>query len=362
MKQFEVNLGTRSYPIACGNGILGDVGSMCRVLGLGTSAVLVSNSTIGRIYGDVVQQSLLKAGVQSLRFDMPDGEQYKNSATLESLYDVLFDAGLDRNSFLVALGGGVVGDLTGFAAATFLRGIDFVQVPTTLLAQVDSSVGGKTGINHRRGKNLIGAFHQPRCVVIDTATLDTLPDREFRSGLAEVVKYGVVCDGTFFEDIANTARKLLHRDKDLLLDVIMRSCAIKAEVVANDEREGGYRAVLNYGHTFAHAVETLTGYGRYLHGEAVAIGMVQASRLSERNGYASCSDSARLVGLLKELNLPVELPLFTPEEYYEAMLRDKKVRDKGINFVFNKGIGDFVIERVSNWDFLLYPVREMVKS
>lgn len=362
MRRFEVSLGTRSYPIISGRGLLDSVGSLCRDLGLGKSAVIVSNSTVGNIYGQRVFQSLGDAGIQVHSFHIPDGEYYKNSATLDSLYDVLIDAGLDRKSFLVALGGGVVGDLTGFAAATFLRGIDFVQVPTTLLAQVDSSVGGKTGINHSKGKNLIGAFYQPRCVVIDPATLDTLPDREFRSGFAEIVKYGVVCDRSFFDFVANNAHELLLRDSDLLLDVIMRSCEIKSEVVANDECESGYRAVLNYGHTFAHAVEKLSGYGKYLHGEAVSIGMVLSSRLSERKGYALPSDSDRILGLLKNLNLPVDLPVFSPDAYYEAMLCDKKVRERGINFVFNRGIGHFIIERVSNWEFLLDPVREMVTS
>jgi len=228
-----------------------------------------------------------------------------------------------------------------------------VQVPTTLLAQVDSSVGGKTGVNHERGKNLIGAFYQPGLVLIDTATLDTLPEREYLSGLAEVVKYGIVLDGDLFGYISTNAGKILDRDKDCLQMVIKRSCSIKASIVEKDEKEAGLRAVLNYGHTLGHAVETLTSYKRYTHGEAVAIGMAQAAKLSESMGFSVRAETERIISLLEALHLPVEIPYFTPSAYTDALLHDKKARDGGINFVFNKGIGDFHMSRVNDLNALL---------
>lgn len=353
MDEFAVNLGERSYRIRFGSGILSVLGSLCRELALGDKVAVVTNPTVGKHYLEPVSSSLAAAGFKVQQVEIPDGESYKNSRTLDRIYDALIEGGLNRHSFLVALGGGVVGDMAGYAAATFLRGIPFVQVPTTLLAQVDSSVGGKTGINHPLGKNLIGAFYQPRLVLIDTDTLETLPEREYLSGLAEVVKYGAVCDAAFFDLLADGSGRLLARDKEMLLAAIRSSCALKASVVERDEREGGYRAVLNYGHTFAHAVESLTGYSQYLHGEAVAVGMARAARLSEAKGYAKNEQTERIVDLLSSLGLPTELPAFTADQYLEAMLRDKKVRDSGINFVFNRGIGDSIIEKVSDWDFLL---------
>jgi 3-dehydroquinate synthase len=351
-----VSLGDRSYAIRFGAGILSGIGALCRELRLGSTVAVVTNPTVGRYYLESIAESLAQAGFVVRTIEIPDGERHKNSQTLNEIYDALISAGLNRQSFLVALGGGVVGDITGFAASTFLRGIPFVQVPTTLLAQVDSSVGGKTGINHPLGKNLVGTFYQPCLVLIDTDTLDTLPEKEYLSGLAEVVKYGAVCDASFFAFLSSEAAKLLVRDKGDLLAAIRRSCSLKASVVERDEREGGYRAVLNYGHTFAHAVESLTGYSRYLHGEAVAMGMVQAARLSEAKGYARREETLRIVDLLRTLRLPVELPPFPAEEYRQAILRDKKVRDGGINFVFNSGIGDSIMEKVSDWDFLLHNI------
>ena len=352
-----VSLGERSYTIQIGTGLLPALGEMCNERALGSTAAIVTNSTVGSFYAETVKESLVKAGFVTHLIEIPDGESHKNSATLTSIYDALLEAGLSRDSFLVALGGGVVGDITGFAASTFLRGIPFVQVPTTLLAQVDSSVGGKTGINHPLGKNLIGTFYQPSLVLIDTATLTTLPEREYCSGLAEVIKYGVVCDRDFFTFIADNSERLRARDMDCLTEVIRISCSLKASVVERDEKEGGYRAVLNYGHTFAHAIERLTHYATFLHGEAVAIGMVQAARLSQLKGYADQHDTKAIIDLMQSLGLPVDLVSFSVDEYYQALLKDKKMRARGINFVFNKGIGDSVIENVSDWDFLLQVVR-----
>ncbi len=348
-----VRLGDRSYTIKFGRRTIAGIGRFCLDIGVGKQVAVVSNPTVWKHWGDGVARALAAEGFIVHRIMIPDGESYKNSETLNHIYDVLIETGMDRQSFLLALGGGVVGDITGYAASTYLRGIPFVQVPTSLLAQVDSSVGGKTGINHRLGKNLIGTFYQPRLVLIDSATLDTLPEREYLSGLAEVVKYGVVCDGSFFDFLSQGVEKLLSRDGDYVLHTVRRCCELKASVVERDEREGSYRAVLNYGHTFAHALEKITGYSRYLHGEAVAIGMVQAARLSETKGYAGHEDTRRIVDLLGSLRLPTELEGFAPDEYRAVMLRDKKVRDGGINFVFNRGIGNSVIERVADWDYLL---------
>lgn len=353
MDELTVRLGERSYRIRFGSGILSTLGSMCRELELGGKVAVVTNPTVGKYYLEPVRASLAVAGFEVHPVEIPDGENHKSGRTLDRIYDALIEGGLNRQSFIVALGGGVVGDMAGYAAATYLRGIPFVQAPTTLLAQVDSSVGGKTGINHPLGKNLIGAFHQPRLVVIDPDTLDTLPEREYLSGMAEVVKYGAVCGAPFFDFLAAESSRLLARDKDILLSAIRTSCALKAAVVERDEREGGHRAVLNYGHTFAHAVESLTGYSKYLHGEAVAMGMARAARLSEAKGYARPEDTVRIIGLLASLRLPTELPAFQADEYRQAMLRDKKVRDGGINFVFNNGIGDSIVEKVSDWGFLL---------
>lgn len=353
MDNITVGLGERSYKILFGHHVLSEIGDICRELRLGKSAAVITNPTVGALYFEQVREPLAHAGFTVHRIDIPDGEEYKNIETLGGIYGRLIDCGLDRGSFILALGGGVVGDVAGFAAATYLRGIPFVQVPTTLLAQVDSSVGGKTGINHEKGKNLIGAFYQPVSVLVDAATLDTLPEREFLSGMAEVVKYGITLDGKLFEFIFDNADALLARDKESLLTVIKRSCALKASIVAQDERETGLRAVLNYGHTFGHAVETMTGYREYTHGEAVAIGMVQAAKISERMGYSGSPDTERIILLLERLGLPTALPSFDAAAYKDALLRDKKVRDRGLTFVFNKGIGDFHMERVSDIDPLL---------
>ncbi len=348
-----VGLGDRSYRIHVGTGIMQSLGELCRAAALGRQAAVITNPTVGALYQAAIRSSLEAAGFSVLPVEVHDGEQYKNAETLNLIYDQLVAGGVTRDGFVVALGGGVVGDMAGYAAATYLRGIPFVQVPTTLLAQVDSSVGGKTGINHPLGKNLIGAFYQPRLVLIDTDTLETLPEREYLAGLAEVVKYGVALDRDFFDLLEASKAELLARSPALLRTVIARSCAIKARIVEQDEREGGLRAVLNYGHTLGHAVEALTGYRRFLHGEAVAIGMAQAAALSAAYGYATDDDTARIVGLLSTLKLPTTLPNFPRGQYLDSLLKDKKRRDKGLSFVFNRAIGDYSIATVTELDQLL---------
>lgn len=346
MEILTVSLAERSYEIRVGVDIIASVGELCRDLRLGRGVAVVTNTTVGPLYSERVASSLATAGFTPLLIELPDGESFKNAETLNRIYDYLVDAALTRDSFIVALGGGVVGDMAGFAAATYLRGIPFIQVPTTLLAQVDSSVGGKTGINHPRGKNLIGAFYQPRAVIIDVETLATLPEREYLAGMAEVVKYGVALDREFFTFLEDNVARLLAREREPLIRVIRRACELKAAVVQSDEREAGPRAVLNYGHTLGHAVEALTGYEKYLHGEAVAIGMVQAARVAEAREMATAVDTGRIVDLIRRVGLPVELPLFPAEAYRQALLRDKKARAGGLDFVLNRGIGDHSIVRI----------------
>lgn len=339
MKQVKVGLGERSYPIWIGHGQLPELGGALDAVGFPRRVAIVTNPTVGDLYGEMVVAALRDSNRQVNVVTIPDGEEYKTLATLEQIYDLLIDWRFDRYCALLALGGGVIGDLTGFAAATFLRGIPFVQVPTTLLAQVDSSVGGKTGVNHPQGKNLIGAFYQPRHVHIDVGVLATLPDREYAAGLAEVVKYGVIRDAAFFAWLENERAALLARDPAALEHAVMISCQIKADVVESDENEQGLRAILNYGHTFGHAVETLAGYGVIRHGEAVAIGMVMAARTSARLGLGSHDDVAKIAGLLRSFGLPVEPPAFPAEEYLAVMRHDKKVRDGALRLVLNHGLG-----------------------
>jgi len=353
MERLTVSLADRSYDIVIGSGCLADTGQLCRESGLRGRVAVVTNPSVGRLYFQPVLDVLRNAGYDVLKIELPDGEEYKTLATVNAVYTELIRNGFDRGCFLMALGGGVIGDITGFTAATFLRGVPFVQIPTTLLAQVDSSVGGKTGVNHELGKNLIGAFHQPRLVISDVETLSTLDARDFVSGLAEVVKYGIVFDVDFFSYLSANRDRLLLRQRDTLVHLVHRCCELKAHVVAQDEREAGVRAVLNYGHTLGHAVETLAGYDTYRHGEAVAIGMAQAAAISESYGHADHADTVRIVDLIRNLGLPAHLPPFTGEEYATVLLRDKKVREKGLTFVCNRGIGDFVFEHVSDVSSLL---------
>ena len=328
----QVELGDRSYPIVIGRGLLGggfDLGGHLR----GQDCLIVTNEIVGPLYLDKLLGNLDKRNVESMA--LPDGEAHKTLATMQSILDRLVETRANRDTTVVALGGGVVGDIAGFAAACYMRGVDFVQVPTTLLAQVDSSVGGKTGVNHEQGKNLIGAFHQPRIVLIDTDTLATLPDRELRAGLAEVIKYGAICDAAFFDWLENNMTRLLARDADALAYAIGRSCELKAEVVAEDEREAGRRAILNFGHTFGHAIERCQGFGDWLHGEAVAAGMIMAAQLS---GLAS-GETDRLRALVAAAGLPVAPPDIAAADWMAAMGMDKKVQGKKLRFVLLDGIG-----------------------
>lgn len=347
MNVLPVNLDENSYNILIDSGSLPQLGQRCREAGLCGSVALITNTTVSGLYGETARTALEEAGNRVITIEIPDGEEFKNSETLNSVYDSLIEGGIDRKSFIVALGGGVVGDLAGFAAATYLRGIPFVQVPTTLLAQVDSSVGGKTAIDHPRGKNLIGAFYQPRLVLVDTDTLKTLPEREFRAGLAEVVKYGVVFDSSFFEFLEQSVDAVLALERSALQRVILRCCQLKASVVEQDEKESGLRAILNYGHTLGHAIETGAGYGELVHGEAVAIGMVLAARISQAHGHCSAEDADRIGRLLTAFGLSLTPPAIGHESLMAALVTDKKSRGGTISFVCNRGIGGYVVEKHS---------------
>ena len=346
MNALTVNLAENSYDILIDSGLLPLLGQHCADAGLSSRVAVITNHAVNTIYGDIARTSLSEAGFAVTVIEIPDGEEYKNAETLSGVYDALIEAGLDRKSCIVALGGGVVGDLAGFAAATYLRGIPFVQVPTTLLAQVDSSVGGKTAIDHPRGKNLIGAFYQPRLVLIDVATLATLPDREYCAGLAEVIKYGAAIDRPFFEYLEQHAEKIIAKDRGCLEFVIRRCCEIKAHVVELDEKESGLRAVLNYGHTLGHAFETVAGYRELVHGEAIALGMVLAARISAGLGHCSVADVERVSALISRFGLNTLPPAADRVRLLEAILTDKKSSNGTISFICNQGIGSFAIERL----------------
>jgi 3-dehydroquinate synthase len=344
----SVGLGERSYNIDVDYSCLPHLGHQLHELNFPQKVVVISNETVAPLYLSEVEASLNSAGFSVSSIIVADGEKFKNSDTLNQIYTQLLDLECDRSSAVVALGGGVIGDMAGFAAATFMRGIKFVQVPTTLLSQVDSSVGGKTAINHPLGKNMIGAFYQPQYVMIDVQTLNTLPDRELVAGLAEVVKYGMIYDKEFFVWLENNFNQLLNRDYDALVHAITTSCNIKARIVEQDEKEASVRAILNYGHTFGHAVEQLSGYGKVLHGEAVAIGMVVAAKVACNFGLCLSDDVDRLIALLQNCGLSTEIPSFTEQQYVEAMFRDKKVKDGVLNMVLNKGIGGYEIRALAD--------------
>jgi shikimate kinase / 3-dehydroquinate synthase len=337
MESLGVALGARSYPIHIGAGILADADLYAPHL-RGMAAVL-SNTIVAPLYLSTVQGALQRAGARVVPVIVEDGEQAKRWQVLEQVFDALLAARCGRDSVIVALGGGVVGDLAGFAAAVYQRGIDYIQVPTTLLAQVDSSVGGKTAINHARGKNMIGAFHQPRAVIADVATLDTLPDRELRAGLAEVIKHGAALDRGFLEWLEANLERLLARDRGALTYAVRRSCELKAAIVAEDEREAGARALLNFGHTFGHAIEAATGYGTWLHGEAVAAGMVIAAELSARCGLLQPSEAARVKALIARAGLPAMPPPIDDARWQELMAVDKKSAGGELHFVLLDGMG-----------------------
>lgn len=339
METVRVELGARAYPIHIGEGVL-DVAELYRPhLGRGRAAV-ITNEIVAPLYLGRVKAALERAGAHpTIDVLVEDGEQAKSWASLERVFDALLGARLGRDGIIVALGGGVVGDLAGFAAAIYQRGIPFIQVPTTLLAQVDSSVGGKTGVNHARGKNMIGAFHQPTCVLADVGALSTLPDRELRSGIAEVIKHGFALDAELVAWLESNMERLLAREPAALAHAVRRSCELKAQVVAEDEREGGRRAVLNFGHTFGHAIETGAGYGVWLHGEAVAVGMVMAAGLSARCGLLAQAEAARVRRLVQRSGLPVTAPAMAPERYLELMAGDKKAAAGRNRYVLLERVG-----------------------
>ena len=341
----NVDLGERSYPIAIGAGLLGDPGLLLPYIA-GARAAIVTNTTVAPLYLERVSGPLRSAGKEVLAIVLPDGEEYKNWDSLMQVFDALLANKCDRKTTLVALGGGVIGDLTGFAAASYMRGVPFVQIPTTLLAQVDSSVGGKTGINHPLGKNMVGAFYQPRAVLADTATLDTLPARELSAGLAEVIKHGAIIDAGFFSWIEHNIAALMAREPQALAHAIARSCEIKAEVVRQDEREGGLRAILNFGHTFGHAIEAGLGYGAWLHGEAVGCGMVMAADLSQRMGLVDPACVARVKALVAAAGLPVAAPNLGTARWLELMEVDKKNEGGAIKFILLKPLGGHCITSV----------------
>jgi 3-dehydroquinate synthase len=328
-----VDLGERSYPIVIGKGLLAGEYDLAGSI-IGPDCLIVSNETVAPLYLDKLKSCL--DGREVAEFNLQDGEIWKTLDACAAILDKLVDIGANRDTTVIALGGGVVGDMAGLAAACYMRGVAFIQVPTTLLAQVDSSVGGKTGVNHPKGKNLIGAFHQPRLVLIDTDTLATLPDRELKSGLAEVIKYGAIADAEFFAWLEQNIDALVARDADAMAHAIERSCETKAEVVAGDEREAGRRAILNFGHTFGHAIEHCVGYGEWLHGEAVAAGMVMAAKLSGID-----ADSVeRLQGLIARAGLPVAPPSVGAKQLHAGMRMDKKVQRKQLRFVLLNKLGD----------------------
>jgi 3-dehydroquinate synthase len=342
MRTLNVALGDRAYPIHIGRNLLNDSGLILPFLRTPRAAI-VTNDVVGPLYLERLRDALGRAGVRVHAVVLPDGEAHKDWQTLNLVFDALLAERCERSTTLIALGGGVVGDMAGFAAATYQRGMPFVQVPTTLLSQVDSSVGGKTAINHPLGKNMIGAFYQPRIVLADIATLDTLPERELKAGLAEVIKYGLIRDAALFTWLEANIERLLARDPEALAYAVERSCANKAEVVAADETEQGERALLNLGHTFGHAIETGMGYGNWLHGEAVAAGTMMAAELSRRLGWLNAEDVARIDDLHRRAGLPVVGPALPVGKYLDLMASDKKVEEGRLRLILLRAIGCAVI-------------------
>jgi len=339
MKTLTVDLGERSYPIFIGANLIERAELVAEYIH-GQQVCVVTNDTVANIYLPTLKEALVKRNLEVQSVVLPDGEQYKNLNTLNLIFDELLKSRFNRTVTVIALGGGVVGDMAGFAAACYQRGVNFIQIPTTLLAMVDSSVGGKTGVNHALGKNMIGAFYQPQAVVADVAALQTLPPRELAAGVAEVIKYGLICDYEFFEWLEINIGRVMAGEVDALSYCIERSCDNKARVVAQDEREGGIRAILNLGHTFGHAIETAQGYGNWLHGEAVGTGMVMALDLSQRMGLISETDLTRGISLIKRAKLPVKAPEDMAEaQFIELMSVDKKVQDGRLRLVLVRQLG-----------------------
>lgn len=342
MHTLHVELGDRGYPILIGRDLL-DNADCLRPYIAGTQVAVISNTTVAPLFMQHIRAALGEAYTVT-EVILPDGESFKTLDTVRGIFDDVLAAGHNRTTTFIALGGGVVGDMAGFAAACYQRGVAFIQVPTTLLAQVDSSVGGKTGVNHPLGKNMIGAFYQPRAVVIDTRVLHSLPPREFAAGLAEIIKYGLIRDAAFYEWLQQELPRLLAREEAVLAEAIERSCAIKAAVVAADEREGGVRAILNFGHTFGHAIEAAQGYGSWLHGEAVAVGMLLAARLSARRGWIAHAEVDTLASLLSRAGLPLQPPTqMSAVAFLEHMARDKKVVDGSLRLVLLRPLGQALV-------------------
>jgi len=339
MERITVNLAERSYPISIGAGLFEDPAYLS-FLSSKQKVLVISNVTVAPLYADKILSLLDKVGCQASLLELPDGEQYKTLDTFNSVMSHLLEGNYSRDMVVIALGGGVIGDLVGFAAACYQRGIDFVQIPTTLLSQVDSSVGGKTAVNHPLGKNMIGAFYQPKSVIIDTNCLATLPPREFAAGIAEVIKYGIIYDAEFFSWLEENLEKLYQLDESALITAIARCCAIKAEVVALDEKESGIRALLNLGHTFGHAIEAELGYGNWLHGEAVSSGTVMAAKTAQLQGLISQQQLEQIISILKNAKLPVHTPeSMSFDDFMKHMMRDKKVLSGQLRLVLPTGIG-----------------------
>ncbi len=346
MERIRVELGERSYDICIGSNILDGIGGSLKSFGLSPKVAAVSNPTVFSLYGDRVSASIKKAEFDLITVIIPDGEEYKDLLWLQHIYDDLLKHRLDRSSALIALGGGVIGDITGFAASTYMRGISYIQVPTTLLAQVDSSVGGKTGVNHKLGKNMIGTFWQPKLVWVDVETLKTLPKRELVAGLAEVIKYGVIYDAELFGFLEANKEKILNLDNQALTHIVRRSCEIKSDVVSKDERESGLRAILNYGHTIGHAIETVTGYTRFLHGEAVAVGMYLEARLALILKLIDEAQALRIKALIESYGLPSEMPVdIDAKGVLSSMQLDKKAVAGKLKFILPEKIGAVRIQK-----------------
>jgi 3-dehydroquinate synthase len=362
MKTINIDLGQRSYPIYVGDNLLSNNIIFKKHIQSNKIAI-VSNTTVAPLYLDTVI-SALGNDKEIIQIILPDGEQYKNIDTLNQIYDGLLQNKCDRDILLIALGGGVIGDITGYAAATFMRGVKFIQIPTTLLSQVDSSVGGKTGINHTLGKNMIGAFYQPQCVIADVNVLNTLPDRELSAGIAEVIKYGLIKDYPFFEWLEHNMNSLLSKKTELLVEAISRSCINKAEVVSQDEFESskGIRATLNLGHTFGHAIENAMGYGNWLHGEAVACGMVMAAFLSKELSWLTEADFNRIINIISSAKLPINPPNISQEKFVDLMQSDKKTHNNQIHLVLQKAIGKAILTRDYSQEDFLYTLQQKTFS
>ena len=341
MKKINIQFDERSYPIYIGEGLISNYELISQHI-LGKKVAIITNETVADIYLKTLMETV-SPHKELISIILPDGESYKSKDSLDSIYAQLLENKADREITLIALGGGVIGDITGFAAATYMRGVNFIQIPTTLLSQVDSSVGGKTGINHPLGKNMIGAFYQPKCVISDMDVMKTLPSRELSAGLAEVIKYGLIRDNKFFEWLESHIQYLMEMNPKYLIEAVQRSCENKAAVVEADEFESGIRAILNLGHTFGHAIEVAQGYGNWLHGEAVGAGMVMAAKLSQSMGWLADKDVDRIVSLIKKAGLPTEPPKISVKKYMELMMLDKKTKDGQINLVLQKSIGDAVL-------------------